>query len=84
MKIWALIEQLKKFDQDLEVALAEDPEGNGFSLCSVLEPTVLERDGVTLEAWYDEYENDSCSCHINPPCEKCVNSRDYTHLVLWP
>lgn len=40
-----------------------------------LTPAQREYDRLALAGWRsdDDYEADSCSCHINPPCNYCTN-----------
>lgn len=43
---------------------------------------VCNRDGC--QGILDEYDTDtSCSCHINPPCGHCVNSRVFCPVCEW-
>ena len=48
----------------------------------VLKGDICNREGC--QGVIDEYEGDgSCSCHINPPCSYCVESREYCPLCGW-
>jgi hypothetical protein len=47
-----------------------------------LKGETCNRDGC--KGVIDEHETDrSCSCHINPPCSYCIESREYCPVCDW-
>jgi hypothetical protein len=82
MKVSELIEILKEYNQDAEVILSKDPEGNGYSsLYSIDEGSVhpdnLETDRI--DSYYSDAHSDD-DCCLDP------GERDgFAKVIcLWP
>ena len=49
MKVYELVEKLNKVDQDLDVYLSIDPEGNGFEEIYSVESEYMENGDIVEE-----------------------------------
>ena len=78
MKVKELIKELAEFDDDLEVVMSQDPEGNGFAPLSDLK----------LSSWDAEYGEVGIP-YLTPELEaqgygpEDVKGKDFA-CVLWP
>lgn len=76
MKVSELIEQLKQVPGDLDVYLATDAEGNGYSRIDSVEQTATH-----------EYERDEWSgnfiCYYHEPWDEMENPPEEV-IMIWP
>jgi hypothetical protein len=81
MKIHELITELQKLDPNLEVLIAKDAEGNGFSKLETIDSGGHHFDPEdTDQIWHDDDQDDDCAdgdeCKAPPDAVPCI--------ILWP
>jgi hypothetical protein len=80
MKISELISELQKLDPSLEVLIAKDEEGNGFSKLETIDSGRHFDPEDTDNVWNDEDQDDDCAdddeCKAPDDALPCI--------ILWP
>jgi hypothetical protein len=80
MNISKLISELQKLDPSLEVLIAKDEEGNGFSKLETIESGHHFDPEDTDQIWNYDDQDDDCAeddeCEAPPGALPCI--------ILWP